>query len=251
MCPAIEAGRWQTGGDRRRAPQTLRNVSAVIAHVALEPALGCRIHGLVSCIENVAELGFVVLRRTATISSCGSYIHQFRSEQRPSKARVEQADGLLPLLEQPNKGHLPLNEVDDARESTSDQPASHLAASILREAATTITGESEEKHAEEHHIASHRITSQPLAPLGASSLGNLASLATTQTRAPRQRPSLVLDVAAKGPSPSHNSAADAFAGRRERKAVAATGAEIWPQRSQRRGVESWTSSASAREIPHV
>lgn len=247
MCPASEAGSWQTGGYRRRAPQTLRNVCVVIAHVALEPALGCRIHGLVSCIENVAELGFVVLRCTATVSSCsGTYIHQFRSEQRPSKARVKQADGLLPLLEQPNKGHLPLDEVDDARESTSDKPASHLAASILREAAATITGESERSSLKS--IISHRITS---APLEASSLGSPASLATTQTRAPRQQPSLVRDVAAKAPSLSHNSDADAFAGRRERKAVAAAGAEIWPQRSQRRGVEFWTSSASAREIPHV
>ena len=197
MCPASEAGRWQTGGYRRRAPQTLRNVFVVIAHVALEPALGCRIHGLVSCIENVAELGFVVLRRTATVSS-GTYIHQFRSEQRPSKARVKQADGLLPLLEQPNKGHLPLDEVDDARESTSDKPASHLAASILREAAATITGESEEKRAEEHHIASHHIRTprsifawQPRIPgNNANSRAEAAALACSRRRgqSPQSKP---------------------------------------------------------------
>jgi hypothetical protein len=95
------------------------------------------------------------------------------------------------------KKALPLDEVDDARESTSDKPASHLAASILREAAATITRESE-KLAEEHHIASHHIRTprsifawQPRIPgNNANSRAEAAALACSRRRgqSPQSKP---------------------------------------------------------------
>ena len=114
--------------------QAMRNVSGVLTHIALEAAHGSFVYGLVGLIHDPIELRLIVLSCAATAGGRGrAHVHQLRREERPAEAGMEQADASLPLLEQPDESHPPLDKLDGARDASSDEPASHVTTAVTED----------------------------------------------------------------------------------------------------------------------